>query len=108
MAGKASLQAEEYARNVKETLESEKRRLESDIQEVRHQAYQIARHLQTWEIESLLSQFSMSTCWDAGVESTTLEEVEKYQKELTTFSEKLSAAADKIVAVDRESAQLFN
>lgn len=108
VAGKASLQAEEYARNVKETLESEKRRLESDIQEVRHQAYQIARHLQTWEIESLLSQFSMSTCWDAGVESTTLEEVEKYQKELTTFSEKLSAAADKIVAVDRESAQLFN
>lgn len=108
VAGKASLQAEEYARDVKETLESEKRRLESDIQEVRHQAYQIARHLQTWEIESLLSQFSMSTCWDAGVESTTLEEVAEYQKELTTFSEKLSAAADKIVAVDRESAQLFN
>lgn len=107
VAQKARLQAEEYATEVRQMIEKEKTALEVQIQEVHWEGYELGRHLPAWEIDSLLSQFSMSTCWDTGIEAATLAEVATYQEKLMTFADKISSVADKIVAVDKEQAQLF-
>ena len=64
--------------------------------------------MSAWEIEGLISNFSMSSCWDTNIEATILTELAAYQEKLVVFSEKVSAAADKIVAIDQENAQLFH
>ena len=107
VAQKASLQAEVYVSEVKQLVDNEKTVLEGQIQAVRQQAYSLGRHLSAWEIEGLLSNFSMSSCWDTNIEATILTELAAYQEKLVVFSEKVSAAADKIVAIDKENAQLF-
>ena len=107
VAQKASLQAEVYVSEVKQLVDEKKTALEGQIQTVRQQAYELGRHLPAWEIEGLLSDFSMSACWDANTESVILTELATYQEKLVTFSEKVSAAADKMVAIDKENAQLF-
>ena len=108
VAQKASLQAEVYVSEVKQLVDNEKTVLEGQIQAVRQQAYSLGRHLSAWEIEGLLSNFSMSSCWDTNIEATILTELAAYQEKLVVFSEKVSAAADKIVAIDQENAQLFH
>ena len=108
VAQKASLQAEVYVSEVKQLVDNEKTVLEGQIQAVRQQAYSLGRHLSAWEIEGLLSNFSMSSCWDTNIEATILTELAAYQEKLVVFSEKVSAAADKIVAIDKENAQLFH
>ena len=108
VAQKPSLQAEVYVSEVKQLVDNEKTVLEGQIQAVRQQAYSLGRHLSAWEIEGLLSNFSMSSCWDTNIEATILTELAAYQEKLVVFSEKVSAAADKIVAIDKENAQLFH
>ena len=106
VAQKASLQVEVYVSEVKQLVDNEKTVLESHIQAVRQQAYSLGRHLSAWEIEGLISNFSMSSFWDTNIEATILTELAAYQEKLVAFSEKVSAA-DKMIAIDMENAQLF-
>lgn len=107
VAQKSKLQAEEFVKDIQQLVEESKASIEHEIQEVRREAYELAQRLPAWEVENLLSELTMTSCWDVGIETETLKEAKTYLEKMITFSEKITKGAEELVATDKEGAKLF-
>lgn len=107
VADNARLQGSLYQSEVDQKLAQAKESAENHISEVHEAAYQMAKSLSSSEVETLLSEFTLETCWDAGLETGTLEQSASYARKLSEIAEVLEAASGKIVALDKEQAALF-
>ena len=103
----ALLQAEVYEQEVKDKLASAKSKVEAHISELSNVAYTLAHNLSADEVEGLLSELSMSTAWNDGKEATTLASASTYKATMTNIAENLNKAADRIVEIDQQGAQIF-
>ncbi|MDG4967561.1 DUF2974 domain-containing protein, partial [Lactococcus lactis] len=61
-----------------------------------------------WEVNGLLSDFTISHFWDTGVEESTNEAAKNYQTEVEEFSATLMKIGQNIEQVDSEGAAGFN
>ena len=103
----AQLQAEVYEQEIKDKLASAKSKVEAHISELSNAAYTIAHNLSSDEVEGLLSELSMSTAWNDGKEATTLASANSYMTTMTGIAGNLNKAADRIVEIDQQGAQIF-
>ena len=101
------LQAEVYEQEVKDKLASAKSKVEAHISELSNAAYTLAHNLSADEVEGLLSELSMSTAWNDGKEATTLASASAYTTKMTEIAGNLNKAADRIVEIDQQGAQIF-
>ena len=103
----AQLQAEVYEQEIKDKIKSAKSSVENHIRELRDAAYTLAHNLSADEVEGLLSELSMSTAWNDGKEATTLASANSYMTTMTGIAGNLNKAADRIVEIDQQGAQIF-
>ena len=103
----AQLQAEVYEQEIKDKLASAKSKVEAHISELSNAAYTIAHNLSADEVEGLLSELSMSTAWNDGTEASTLASANSYMTTMTGIAGNLNKAADRIVEIDQQGAQIF-
>ena len=103
----AQLQAEVYEQEIKDKLASAKSKVEAHISELSNAAYTLAHNLSADEVEGLLSELSMSTAWNDGKEATTLASANSYMTTMTGIAGNLNKAADRIVEIDQQGAQIF-
>ncbi len=103
----AQLQAEVYEQEIKDKIKSAKSSVENHIKELRDAAYTLAHNLSADEIEGLLSELSMSTAWNDGTEASTLASASSYKNTMTNIAGNLNKAADRIVEIDQQGAQIF-
>lgn len=103
----AQLQAEVYEQEIKDKLASAKSKVEAHISELSNAAYTLAHNLSSDEVEGLLSELSMSTAWNDGKEATTLASANSYMTTMTGIAGNLNKAADRIVEIDQQGAQIF-
>ena len=103
----AQLQAEVYEQEVKDKLASAKSTVEAHISELSNAAYTLPHNLSADEVEGLLSELSMSTAWNDGTEASTLASANSYMTTMTGIAGSLNKAADRIVEIDQQGAQIF-
>lgn len=101
------LQAEVYEQEIKDKIKSAKSSVENHIKELRDAAYTLAHNLSADEVEGLLSELSMSTAWNDGKEASTLASASSYKNTMTNIAGNLNKAADRIVEIDQQGAQIF-
>ena len=101
------LQAEVYEQEIKDKIKSAKSSVENHIKELRDAAYTLAHNLSADEVEALLSELSMSTAWNDGKEASTLASASSYKNTMTNIAGNLNKAADRIVEIDQQGAQIF-
>ena len=75
VADLAEQQGEEFEEQIKQKLNEYKQTIENKVTLLRMMVYGTKIYLSDDELESLLSQFTLETCWDSGVEETTLSEI---------------------------------
>lgn len=103
----AQLQAEVYEQEIKDKIKSVKSSVENHIKELRDAAYTLAHNLSADEVEGLLSELSMSTAWNDGTEASTFASANSYMTTMTGIAGSLNKAADRIVEIDQQGAQIF-
>lgn len=103
----AQLQAEVYEQEIRDKIKSAKSSVENHIKELRDAAYTLAHNLSADEVEGLLSELSMSTAWNDGKEASTLASANSYMTTMTGIAGSLNKAADRIVEIDQQGAQIF-
>lgn len=103
----AQLQAEVYEQEIKDKIKSAKSSVENHIKELRDAAYTLAHNLSADEVEGVLSELSMSTAWNGGTEASTLASASSYKATMTNIAGNLNKAADRIVEIDQQGAQIF-
>ena len=101
------LQAEVYEQEIKDKLASAKSKVEEHISELSKAAYTLAHNLSAGEVEELLSELSLSTAWNGGTEASTLASANSYMTTMTGIAGNLNKAADRIVEIDQQGAQIF-
>ena len=69
VAQNASAQATVFEAEVKDKLEEAKETVSHKVAEVSQMAHSMAQFLTDAEVEQLLGEFSMDTCWDQAVEA---------------------------------------
>ena len=72
VAQNASAQATVFEAEVKDKLEEAKEMVSHKVAEVSQMAHSMAQFLTDAEVEQLLGEFSMDTCWDQAVEAENL------------------------------------
>jgi len=82
--------------------------IENMVTSLRLIAYGSRIYLSDDELESLLSQFTLETCWDSGVEEATLSEAASYKQKLDIFGSNIRQAADRLEEVDRQGSIQFS
>ena len=102
------LQAEVYEEEIKSKIESEKENVSQKISSLKSEAYSIARHLPSSEVEVLLSELSLDTAWNSGKESETVSAASAYKNKMSQISDNLNKVADRIVESDQIGAKIFS
>ena len=103
----AQLQAEVYEQEIKDKLASAKSKVEEHISELSKAAYTLAHNLSAGEVEELLSELTLSKAWNGGTEASTLASANSYMTTMTGIAGNLNKAADRIVEIDQQGAQIF-
>lgn len=102
------LQAEVYEEEVKSKIESEKEKVSQKISSLKTEAYSIARHLPSSEVEVLLSELSLDTAWNSGKETKTITAASDYKNKMSQISDNLNKVADRIIESDQIGAKIFS
>lgn len=104
----AKLQAEVYEEEIKSKIESEKEKVSQKISSLKSEAYSIAHHLSSSEVEALLSELSLDTAWNSGKESETVSAASDYKNKMSQISDNLNKVADRIIESDQIGAKIFS
>ena len=104
----AKLQAEVYEEEIKSKIESEKENVSQKISSLKSEAYSIARHLPSSEVEVLLSELSLDTAWNSGKETKTITAASDYKNTMSQISDNLNKVADRIIESDQIGAKIFS
>lgn len=107
-AENTKLQAEVYEEEVKSKIESAKENVSQKISSLKTEAYSIARHLPSSEVEALLSELSLDTAWNSGKETKTITAASDYKNKMSQISDNLNKVADKIIESDQIGAKIFS
>ena len=102
------LQAEVYEEEIKSKIESEKENVSQKISSLKSEAYSIARHLPSSEVEVLLSELSLDTAWNSGKETKTITAASDYKNTMSQISDNLNKVADRIIESDQIGAKIFS
>ena len=102
------LQAEVYEEEIKSKIESEKEKVSQKISSLKSEAYSIARHLSSSEVEVLLSELSLDTAWNSGKETKTITSASDYKNRMSQISDNLNKVADRIIESDQIGAKIFS
>lgn len=102
------LQAEVYEEEIKSKIESEKEKVSQKISSLKSEAYSIARHLSSSEVEVLLSELSLDTAWNSGKETKTITSASDYRNRMSQISDNLNKVADRIIESDQIGAKIFS
>mgnify|MGYP000848753489 CR=1 FL=1 len=102
------LQAEVYEEEIKLKIESEKEKVSQKISSLKSEAYSIARHLPSSEVEVLLSELSLDTAWNSGKETKTITAASDYKNKMSQISDNLNKVADRIIESDQIGAKFFS
>ena len=104
----AKLQAEVYEEEIKSKIESEKEKVSQKISSLKSEAYSIARHLPSSEVEVLLSELTLDTAWNSGKETKTITAASDYKNTMSQISDNLNKVADRIIESDQIGAKIFS
>ena len=108
VAQNASAQATVFEAEVKDKLEEAKETVSHKVAEVS----QMAQHgpvLTDAEVEQLLGEFSMDTCWDQAVEAENPSPKQRpYSTRLSDLASQLEAASAQLVDLDKGQATAFD
>ena len=107
-AENTKLQAEVYEEEVKSKIESAKENVSQKISSLKTEAYSIARHLPSSEVEALLSELSLDTAWNSGKETKTITAASDYKNKMSQISDNLNKVADRIIESDQIGAKIFS
>ena len=102
------LQAEVYEEEIKSKIESAKENVSQKISSLKTEAYSIARHLPSSEVEALLSELSLDTAWNSGKETKTITSASDYKNRMSQISDNLNKVADRIIESDQIGAKIFS
>lgn len=108
VADLAEQQGAEFEELIKQKLSEYKQNIENMVTSLRLIAYGSRIYLSDDELESILSQFTLETCWDSGVEEATLSEAASYKQKLDIFGSNIRQAADRLEEVDRQGSIQFS
>lgn len=104
----AKLQAEVYEEEVKSKIESAKEKVSQKISSLKSEAYSIAHHLPSSEVEVLLSELSLDIAWNSVKESNTTSAASDYRNRMSQISDNLNKVADRIIESDQIGAKIFS
>ncbi|WP_031576117.1 hypothetical protein [Streptococcus parasanguinis] len=102
------LQAEVYEEEIKSKIESEKEKVSQKISSLKSEAYSIAHHLPSSEVEVLLSELSLDIAWNSVKESNTISAASDYRNRMSQISDNLNKVADRIIESDQIGAKIFS
>ena len=102
------LQAEVYEEEIKSKIESAKENVSQKISSLKTEAYSIARHLPSSEVEVLLSELTLDTAWNSGKETKTITAASDYKNTMSQISDNLNKVADRIIESDQIGAKIFS
>ena len=102
------LQAEVYEEEIKSKIESAKEKVSQKISSLKSEAYSIAHHLPSSEVEVLLSELSLDTAWNSGKETKTITSASDYRNRMSQISDNLNKVADRIIESDQIGAKIFS
>ena len=102
------LQAEVYEEEIKSKIESAKENVSQKISSLKSEAYSIARHLPSSEVEALLSELTLDTAWNSGKETKTITAASDYKNTMSQISDNLNKVADRIIESDQIGAKIFS
>lgn len=71
-------------------------------------AHSMTQFLTDAEVEQLLGEFSMDTCWDQAVEAENLAQAKAYSTRLSDLAGQLEAASAQLVDLDKGQATAFD
>ena len=108
VAQNASAQATVFEAEVKDKLEEAKEMVSHKVAEVSQMAHSMAQFLTDAEVEQLLGEFSMDTCWDQAVEVENLAQAKAYSTRLSDLAAQLEAASAQLVDLDKGQAAAFD
>ena len=108
VAQNASAQATVFEAEVKDKLEEAKEMVSHKVAEVSQMAHSMAQFLTDAEVEQLLGEFSMDTCWDQAVEAENLAQAKAYSTRLSDLAGQLEAASAQLVDLDKGQATAFD
>ena len=89
VAQNASAQATVFEGELKDQLEVAKETVSHKVAEVSQMAHSMAQFLTDAEVEQLLGEFSMDTCWDQAVEAENLAQAKAYSTRLSDLAGQL-------------------
>ena len=108
VAQSALAQATVFETELKGKLEEAKEAVFSKVTEVSQIAHGMAQFLTDAEVEQLLGEFSMDTCWDQAVEAENLAQAKAYSTRLSDLAGQLEAASAQLVDLDKGQATAFD
>lgn len=108
VAQNASAQATLFEAELKDQLEVAKETVSHKVAEVSQMAHSMAQFLTDAEVEQLLGEFSMDTCWDQAVEAENLAQARAYSTRLSDLAGQLEAASAQLVDLDKGQAAAFD
>mgnify|MGYP000847224706 FL=1 len=108
VAQNASAQATVFETELKGKLEEAKETVSHKVAEVSQMAHSMAQFLTDAEVEQLLGEFSMDTCWDQAVEAENLAQAKAYATRLSDLAGQLEAASAQLVDLDKGQAAAFD
>ena len=108
VAQSALAQATVFETELKGKLEEAKEAVFSKVTEVSQIAHGMAQFLTDAEVEQLLGEFSMDTCWDQAVEAENLAQAKVYSTRLSDLAGQLEAASAQLVDLDKGQAVAFD
>lgn len=108
VAQNASAQATVFEAELKDQLELAKETVSHKVAEVSQMAHSMAQFLTDAEVEQLLGEFSMDTCWDQAVEAENLAQAKAYSTRLSGLASQLEAASAQLVDLDKGQAVAFD
>ncbi|MBP2620941.1 hypothetical protein ACVRXQ_04795 [Streptococcus panodentis] len=107
VADLAEQQGAEFEAQISQKLNEYKQNIEERVSALQAIVYSTRIYLSDGEVESLLSQFTLETCWDSGIEEATLSEAASYKQKLDTFGFNIRQAAERLEEVDRQGSLQF-
>lgn len=107
IASNARLQGVQYETEIMKSLTDAKEKIEDHIKEVTDAAYRIGFYLSDAEVDQVLSEFTLESCWKSDIESATLEQASSYASKLADLAVQFEDASNKIVSIDKEQATQF-
>lgn len=108
VAQNASAQAMVFEAELKDQLEVAKETVSHKVAEVSQMAHSMAQFLTDAEVEQLLGEFSMDTCWDQAIEAENLAQAKAYSTRLSDLAAQLEAASAQLVDLDKGQAAAFD